>query len=296
MKVALATPHCRWDPHRVASLARLQDELGIRNDRDELPAPLSSYKVFDSIGPTPNHVWSGWVFEWLAAQDADYVMQLQDDVTLCPDFLKVVEAMLSGAPEAEVIACFTIAPHAAVLSTAGNSWLTTADWLTGPCWITRTSFMREFWHWRQNRLRAGWQARIKETSMNEDTLLGMGAAALGRKVWTPLPAIVDHDTGIPSTYGNTNGKYNRASLPWQAWLQLGGTTEKLRDPAYWKPRNVGVPGSTALVPHFGCAYGFTYHNYLRWTVDDGGVYGGLDWGLRADAIRADVVRWEVTPQ
>ena len=293
MKISLAVPHSRFEVSRQRSLERLKGQLGIRNDRDELPPILSSFKVFDSLGPTPNHVWSEAVFGWLAEQDADYVMQVQDDVMLCPDFLKVIEAMLAGAPEAEVVACFTIAPNAAVLARDGNSWMTTTDWLSGPAWITRSSFMREFWHFRQNRLRKGWQARIKETSMNEDTLLGMGAAALGRKVWNPLPAVVDHDTSLASTYGNTNGALNKSSFPWTDWQRMGNDVEKLKDPAYWKPRNVGVIGSNTLVPHFGVAYDFTYHNFLRWVSDDGGDYGGLDWAMRADAIRGDRVRWEV---
>ncbi len=293
--IALAMPHCPWDPHRVKSFARIREQLEIRNDRDEGDR-FAAIAKFAEVGPTPNHVWSGKMFEWMAAQTTDYVMQVQDDVLLAPRFMDAVTAALKGAPNARVISFYTIAPQAQQLSAQGCNWMTTTDWMTGPCWITTTAFMREFWKFRSTRLRDGWDAldsisrRIK-SGLNEDTLLGLGAAALGEKIWNPLPALVDHDTSMPSNYGNAHGRFNRASFTWKNWQDQGNKIEKLYDPEWWKPVN-GVPGPATEAVHMGLAYSFTPRNFMRWVIDDGTTesYGGVRWAERCDKIENDIVR------
>ncbi len=300
--LALARPHCPWDPHRVRSFERISAELGIRNDRDEAVAEASSgfvtsVRTFTGQGPEPTYVWSERMFAWQAEQDTDWVGQLQDDVQLVPEFWSVAKAALEALPEsAEVVTFYTLVPQAAELAAQGCNWATTTDWVTGPGWFVRSRFMREdFWPFRQKRLRTGWYEHIRGrlgNSLNEDTLLGLVAAACGKRVWCPLPALVDHDTSIASAHGNPVGQFSRASMNWRAWSErTKNALSVLKDPEYWRPRNTaGEPKDPAV--HLGCAYGFTHHNFLRWVLDDGGSYGGLDWGARADQLRTDVVSIE----
>lgn len=292
--IALAIPHCPWDSHRVKSLARIKQALEIRSDRDTCDR-VRELAIFAEVGPTPNWVWSKKMFDWMALQTTDYVMQVQDDIVPCPRFWDTVHAALEGiGPQAEVISLYTIADIAAKLGKEKGNWMTSTDWMTGPTWICKTSFMREFVDFRENRLREGWIENIPLNSLNEDTLLGLGAAALGRRVYNPIPALVDHDTMLASQNnpGRKLHKFDRASFSWKAWAgQPGNDLDDLTLPDFWRPRNP-VIGSRDRVPHFGLAYSFTPWNFVRWVKDDGKSFGGLPWGKRADQIRFDVVQTE----
>lgn len=298
MTISLAIPHCRFDPHRVRSLASLKSALEIRNDRDE--CDRAKVAIFPSVGPTPNWVWSAQVFEHLAAQDSEWSMLIQDDVIPIPGFWAVVTAAIEGAAAAgaEAFCFFTIVPPAGSFSKMGCNWVTTTDWMVGPCWAVRTSAMREFVEFRKTRLRAGWNSpgpdgRLK-SGLNEDTQLGLFLAATGRKIWHPLPSLVDHDVEVPSTYGNGGFAFNKSSFGWKDWSSLHGLPiEALRDRAFWMPRNPPATGVTGAAPHLGRAYSFTAQNFLRWIVDDGGAYGDLPWDGRYEQLARDIVKVEV---
>lgn len=298
--IALAVPHCQWDPHRVKSLASIKQQLGIRADRDE--CDHAKVAIFPSIGLTPNWVWSEKVFAWLAEQDTEWSMLIQDDIVPVPNFWGVVGAAIKGAAPAGAAAfCFfNVVPPAGSFSKMGCNWVTTADWMVGPSWAVKTSFMREFVHeFRAKRLREGWDEvgpdhRLR-SGLNEDTMLGLACAAAGVRIWHPIPSLVDHDVDVPSTYGNGTFSFNRASFAWKAWSGLHGRpVEDLKDPAVWVPRNPPESGVKGAAPHLGRAYRFTPHNFHRWVKDDGGDYGGLSWGKRADQLANDLVRLEVT--
>lgn len=300
--IALARPTCRWDPHRAKSFERVSQDLGLRNDRDEMPDPLvKTVRTFSGPGPEPTYVWSERVFRWMTEQDAEWCFQVQDDVLLCPDFWPVLKAALSALPDsAEIVTLFTLIPQASELADQGCNWATTSDWVTGPFWGARTKFMREqVWPFRQERLRKGWQDNINGrngNSLNEDTLVGFVAAATGRRVWCPVPALVDHDTSMESVAspGRAPHRFDKASYNWRAWSRhTKSDVAILKDPDYWKPRNTAGDLKDPAV-HFGCVYSFTYHTMLRWVRDDGGDFGGMTWAERADAIRDDHVAVEQT--
>lgn len=293
---ALAIPHCPWDPHRVQNLSKLKERLEIRNDHDECDHARVS--IFASVGPTPNWIWSDKLFRWLAEQDTEWSLQVQDDVLLVPEFWDVLKAAVAGAETAgaEAISLFTIAPPAPHFAHQGCNWLTTTDWMVGPAWLVKTKFLRDqFVPFRDRRLRTGWnepdpQTKRLRSGLNEDTLLGLGCAAFGKRIWNPLPALVDHDTSIGSTYGNAGGKYNKSSFNWVNWMSMPGhpDVQDLKLKEFWIPRN-SVQGPRTPAVHLGCAYSFTTYNFLRWCKDDGEDYGGLPWDKRADAIRMDTV-------
>jgi hypothetical protein len=292
--IALAVPHCPWDPHRVKSLQRVRQACGLRNDVDDHPH-LAAFRLFAEVGPTPPHVWSGKLFQWAAEQGADWVVQVQDDVVPCPDFVDVAKAALSeaGKAGADVVGFFTIAPPAANFAAMGCNWLTTTDWMTGPAWAIRPSFAREFVQFKNLRMRDGWADRVKENSLNEDTLLGLGCAALGRRIWNPLPALVDHDVTVPSHYTRmaADHPYNRSSYSWERWAKDRHDVADLKDPAFWVPRNP-VQGSLDKAVHLGVAYTFTLWNFMRWVKDDGLLFGGIPWDKRADLLKVDTVKLE----
>lgn len=299
MKLALAIPNCAFDPHRIRSLALLKEKLGIRNDRDE--CDRAEVAVFPSVGPTPNWVWSAKVFDWFESRDSEWSMLIQDDVLPVPGYWDVAEAAISSASAAgaEAFCFFNVIPPAPSFAQQGCNWLTTSDWMVGPNWVVKTSFMRnEFAEFRKKRLRAGWNTpgpngRLA-SGLNEDTMLGLALASYGKKIWHPIPSLTDHDTSVASTYGNSGFAFNRASYAWDAWARAPRAVADLKDPAYWVPRNPPTTGVKGTAPHLGCAYKFTPFNFLRWVHDDGGPYGALPWGERYEQLVADFVRLEVS--
>jgi hypothetical protein len=51
--------------------------------------------------------------------------------------------------------------------------------------------------------------------LSEDTMLGLWCAVTRRKVYHPIPTPIDHDTSIPSTYGNDEHHYRKPLVTWR---------------------------------------------------------------------------------
>ena len=257
MKLAVAVPTCmKWDPSRAKSVERVQKVF-------------PSATLFAEDGPTPNHVWADKLERWAALQDCTHILQIQDDAIMCPDFETVLGAMLEAVPD-QVISLFTIHPVAKYLAKDDKNWLTTTDLMTGVANVRPIEIQREFVAWRDAVLEDGGTRAI-----NEDTLLGLFCASTGRKIWNPIPAVVDHDTTLTSNYGNQKAVHNRASVNWMdAPL-----------PDSWAPKTMLHSSGLLQVPHLGRYYPFTPYSYLRW-VKDADKH-------QADRIERDVVRVEV---
>lgn len=72
-------------------------------------------------------------------------------------------------------------------------------------------------------------------------MIGLWCATTGRKVYHPLPTIVDHDVNLVSTYGNDNHENRRSTVRWDIK----------------KPREGALQ---TRIPHMGCFYESTPHN------------------------------------
>lgn len=290
IRIALGLPHCPWDPHRTKSFARLRGQLGITANSDTCEH-AHDVAVFADVGPQPNWVWSGKLWDWAAGLPSEgpaaptHLLQVQDDVVVAPAFWGILNAMLTAVPD-QIISLFTIYPHAQQLSQMGARWMTTTDWMTGPAYVMPMADLRAFHVWRAA-LRPG-----AIQAVNEDTLLGLFCAATGRRVWNPLPAPVDHDASLPSNYGNDHAGNNRASYTWRQWSP--SDLHSMERPEFWVPTNP-VPGSSGIAPHFGRAYPFTPASFCRW-VPEGADHGGMTWDQRIVQIERDIVRTEVTPR
>ena len=237
MTIALGIPHTPWKPERVESLRRLETVLGtdvldIDCDYTNRSKGVHNLRCRLFTDREPNWSWAEKLWRWGYETGADHLLQLQDDVIVDANFWPNLRAMLDAVPD-QVIGLESVHPACKMLHDAGNNWYTTSDGLIGVGYVIPREVLRVFLEWRATQLRP---ESYKQVS--EDTLIDMFCIATKRRVWHPVVTIIDHDTGLPSTYGNDDHTHRRPSL----------TTVRGDKPHGWDARNV---------PHLGRFYELT---------------------------------------
>lgn len=198
-RFALAIPHAGWKPDRVASLARLFEQL--RGAPWVVPTRVFSDRE-------PNHVWSVKLWRSILEDDqATHLLQLQDDCQVNPtSFWRNLMDIVTAHPT-EIIGLESVHPISeSIHRTGGPNWYTTTDGLIGVAYVLPRASARDLLRWRAQSLRPG-----AAEALNEDQMIGLFAATTGRRIYHPVPTIVDHDVDLPSTYGN-DGHGNRRPL------------------------------------------------------------------------------------
>lgn len=198
--IAIAIPTTAdWMPERAASLARLREGLS--------PFPPYVGAVREFRDREPNREWSRKLWTWGLEVGADYLLQLQDDVIVAPRFWDHLSAMLAAVPD-EIIGLEAAHPWGPRLAASGVRWYTTADMLIGVGYVIPHAVLDEFLRWRASELVDGWHA-------DEDMLLCCFCMATGRRIWSPIPTVIDHDVELASNYGHENHTHRRPSVTWK---------------------------------------------------------------------------------
>lgn len=234
LKLAVAISHTPWIPERVLSMKRLKSQLGIIGecdgvifDNEILPNDVDGW-YFEMTDRAPNHVWSERMWTWATeCGDATHAVFLQDDVTVGADFWKRLQAMISAAPD-QIIGLEAAHPMCANLLRAGARWCTTTDGLIGVGYVMPIRVLKEFLAWRATKLLPKALEQI-----SEDTLIDVFAMHTKRKIWHPVPTIIDHDIELKSTYGNDNHTNRRPTATWADFAKLGGDVGRLARPEFW---------------------------------------------------------------
>lgn len=244
--IALAIPWCPWIPERVESVRRLREALGFADFDGKRPTVaqaeaigLVDYAEFSDR--ESNDVWSGKLFDFLADSGADWALQIQEDAEVPANFWQIVRAIFKALPpEAEIVGFHVCHPLAGQLFDDDVRLMTTADALVGVCWAMRRDTMRAFRDWRRTELVEGWREPVPGPGkglphLTEDTMIGCFALATGRKIWHPLPAIVDHDTSMKSVWGNDDHQNRRPVISWKDAAMHGHAwkLEDLEGPGFW---------------------------------------------------------------
>ena len=240
--IALGIPHCSWLAERVATLDRLLTQLGEKGDH---------FRLFTDR--EPNWSWSPKLWGWALETGADYLLQLQDDAIVCHTFWTDLHAMLDEHPD-QIIGLETAHPLARFLYEQDYRWCTTADGLIGVGYVLPRAVLDEFMKWRAS-LPEGATKRI-----TEDTLIGLFAYVTGRKIYHPIPTIIDHDVTVRSVYNNDAHPNRRPSVS----KCLGDEPETVRERKWW-------------IPHLGCFYGMTMATLAK-SIDQ-----PRDWPQPSDA-------------
>jgi hypothetical protein len=244
MKLALAVPHTPWVPARADSFARLCTELALGVDPNgnaisvgDLPTDPVVVRFFTERAA--NTVWAEKLWTWAAETDADWLVQIQDDVFVAPCFWPALRAMLSALPpEAEVIGLSSVHPMAPEIARRGMRWYRTPGNLVGWLYAVRRKTLKTF---LADRVKLG----ATFCAQNEDEQLGLWAHRTGRMVWHPCPAIADHDVTIPSSYKNDSHTLRRPQVTWRTFDE-----REMTDPTWWKPS--GVPDLLNYAPARAC--------------------------------------------
>lgn len=268
---AFGLPHTPWVPARVESFARLKDQLKFPRDGDvHLLSP--DERVFSERAS--NNVWSLVMWTWAAEMNRTHFLTLQDDAIVAPDFWRALRALVAAHPD-EIIGFEVVHPLTRALAEEGHRWFTTSDMLIGVGYVVPLPVLRDFLAWRKAALRPGATEALDaggKPVLTEDTLLALFCLATGRRLWHPIPTIIDHDTSLESTYGNDAHGARRPPVRWDE----GAGEADLSDPEFWSAE---PPFGT--VPHVGrfyeatpaLAYAYvldaTPADYTRWRSDTG---------------------------
>lgn len=204
VSISIGIAHAGFLPERKPGLARLLEQI------DNYPRPQHGGNVHVSRSLVREHasVWAKRLWEWAATQEADAVVLLNDDVTLCPNFVQTVQAMVAAVPD-QVIALHCTAPVAPSLAAAGEQWLR-SYWLTGPAYILPRGAAKRLLEWVAN------APKSLIASVNEDNVIMHWAWSEQRPIWHSLPALVQHDVSVPSTLGYDNHPMRQSNVAWDS--------------------------------------------------------------------------------
>ncbi len=192
--IEIAIVHAGWDERRKPGLARLLEQLG------------PGWQLFASKEPEPSTTWARRAWEWVASR-SNPVAILNDDIDVCPDFARVVEAMVEAVPD-QILSLHAQADDVARLAEVGHRWAR-AYQLTGPAYVLHPYHARElldFWN--------EWPELQYAKNVNEDNVASQWAFCNQRPMWLAIPAVVQHDVSVPSTLGYDHHMYRQSSVPW----------------------------------------------------------------------------------
>jgi len=230
ISIALAIPHTPWVPERVDSYQRLYADLLVGENKDRgcggTPFAFCTFQERES-----NRVWSQKLFRWALESGASHLLQLQDDAMVAPRFWSILRAMIEAQPT-RIIGLEATHPLTPVQHRAGRRWYRD-HWLIGvgyviPCWQ-----LERYVEWCERH-----PERVAKT--NEDSLLSEWSYEDGVDIWHPIPTIIDHDIGLPSTYKNDGHyEYSMYRRPLVTWRDVDSPA--LEDAAYWRVTEEGAP-------------------------------------------------------
>jgi len=225
--IALGLPHTPWIPERVESFDRLRQGLAA-NSYDRICANMRTREFTDRES---NRIWPTKLWTWACSTGATHLLQLQDDVIPGPNFWPALHAMLEAIPD-QIIGLEAAHPLGPEMLRTGRRWYRTRAWLIGVqyAWPLDPALphgLPAFLKWC-----AANPERVAST--NEDSLISQWAYEHGFDIWHPVPAIADHDLGVPSTYGNdTHHEFSMFRRPTVTWRDVPSITA-LEDPTYWR--------------------------------------------------------------
>ncbi len=224
MTFALAIPHTPWVPERVESIDRLCATLSG-------PREAPHFRVFQD--KEPNAEWSRKLWSWGLETSATHLVQLQDDVSVAPNFWAALSALVEAVPD-KIIGLQGAHPVFRTLAKEEYRWARSHAWMVGVGYVIPRADLAEL-----VKFRTIFDGIAHEK--NEDDFIAWFCTETGRDVWHPIPTIIDHQP-LPSTYGNDANMFQRPTVTWREF----GANEITRVD-FWTP--AGEP-PMIVNPHF----------------------------------------------
>ena len=212
MRIGIA--HAAFYPERVESLKRLLASIGEDDAHDEVC-------VFHSVRREHAHIWVRRLLEWAATQTRPVTL-LNDDVTVCPDFRRVVDAIAFAWPS-RLVSLHLAGPEVAKKAREGFHMLS-SYWLSGPGYI--------IWPDQAESILNFMDKMPKEfaESVNEDNFIIQWAWSQQVPMLGTIPALVKHDTSVPSTLGYDHLPLRTSSVSFDQ-VEFAGA--QLTSSSYW---------------------------------------------------------------
>lgn len=170
----------------------------------------------------PNHSWAFKMREKWIASGCDVGLTLQDDTIVPEDFAPMFHAMLSYLPTRSVLGLASSHPLQTEIYRQGHRYYRTKAWVIGWGYAMHMVDVEEFHKWTIAN-------PIRTQTTNEDSLLNEWIIETSRDVWHPVPAIIDHDTSLASTYANDDHVHRRPMVTWR------DVDADLTHAQYWLP-------------------------------------------------------------
>jgi hypothetical protein len=229
-------------------------------DGRALDLPIVAARVFDER--EPNRVWAQKMWRWACATGATHLAQFQDDVFTCVRPWSKITAMVEAVPD-QIIGLEQAHPMGPELAHKGHRWCRTRAWLIGPAYLfpldpALPNGLPTFLKWCDAN-----PERV--AAENEDTLVNRWAVEAGVDIWHPIPTCADHDTSVPSTYGNEAHSHRRPTVTWR-----GYPDGDLESAEYWRPPV--EPNPVRLVD--------PYTNLCWYCVREAGAVAAAETGAR----------------
>lgn len=231
IKIALSITHAPWDGQRVASMARLRGALGIKDASAKDGGCSEIVAYHEETQRAPWWVWSDSQQRWGAAcEEATHVAYGQDDSLVAPVFWPALRAIIAARPN-DVIALHCPHPGSMKLAREGVRWCSTADGLVGLFYVFPKLVLRdEYIRWRETSLRPG---GASAPELAEDSFINVWCVCTGRRVFHPIPTIVDHDLSMRSTWGADSHAYRRPRVLWSDGEACGWSQQDLCRESFW---------------------------------------------------------------
>ena len=245
--IALSITHAPWIPARIAPMSRIVAALAWEGPE----AADAGFKyVHTESTPGPNWKWGEAQWSWALSTGAGGAIFLQDD-TLVPGvprehvetppprgtFWRYFRAMMLAIGDDTLIGFHTRHPEAQTLALLGRHWISTTE-LVGTGYYFPRALLLEFMAWRE---KMGLE-RVRK--IDEDTSIGAWARETKRRIWHPIPTIIDHDTDLASTAGNDRMDERRPAVFWD---DEGWSDEQLASPGFWR---AGIKDAPHYITHY----------------------------------------------
>lgn len=210
MRVLLA--HAAWDPPRAAAFEGRFCAI----DDAFVGIGALGVELYRSSVPEHANVWATRLWRCIAdgqnrSEDETCVL-LNDDVDVHPDILQHVETLSRLLP-GEILSLHGQFPALR----AKGARLVQCFWPSGPAYTLTPKLARDLLSFID--LRPG----LFRGSVNEDEIMSHWFFARGRGAICTIPALVRHDTSLPSTLGYDHHAMRKAAVDWEdvppAWSE-----------------------------------------------------------------------------
>jgi hypothetical protein len=203
--IAIAIMHAAFAPGREAVLARCLERSGLGLawvGRRRLHVEYD--EVGRGVWPVARDCWQ-WACED-AEDSAHWCIVLNDDSLPCEHFVEVATAALRSRGSREPVCFYTNHERSSEALAAGQHWVTTPDGLVGVGAALHSSVVPEFLAFNERYVR-------QDVPFPDDARINLWAMATGRRIWTTIPSLVDHQLPDESLVGNLKFADRRPIVP-----------------------------------------------------------------------------------